>query len=119
LEYQSLSLALSPSAIIPGSGRQQPSFIQYLFIASGSLDSFYRLRYILFIEALNMDNNEYKNSDDKIKGLIFELDEFIVKLRAQMDILKQADMELDNASDQLDAELGFWDTTSKKIAIIN
>jgi hypothetical protein len=64
-----------------------------------------------------MDNTEFKNPEDKIMGLIFELDEFIAKLRTQMDILKQADIELDNASDQLDADLGFWDTTSKKIPI--
>jgi prefoldin subunit 5 len=66
-----------------------------------------------------MDNNEYKNPEDKINGLISELDEFISKLRAQMDILKQADMELDNAFDQLDADLGFWDTAPKKIPVSN
>jgi hypothetical protein len=61
-----------------------------------------------------MDDKDIKRIEEETTGLVFEVGDIISKLKAKMDSLEQADIELYKAVDELDAELGFWDTIPKK-----
>jgi hypothetical protein len=61
-----------------------------------------------------MDDKELKNIEDKVNGLVFEVGDIISKFKAKLDSLDQANIELYKTVDELDAELGFWDTIPKR-----
>ena len=61
-----------------------------------------------------MDDNEAKNLENRISGMVLEVGDIISKFKAKMDSLEQADIELYKAVDQLDAESGLWDTLPKR-----
>ena len=61
-----------------------------------------------------MDDNEAKNLENRISGMVLEVGDIISKFKAKMDSLEQADIELYKAVDQLDAESGLWDTIPKR-----
>jgi hypothetical protein len=61
-----------------------------------------------------VDDDGLKEQEDKINQLLFEIGDIMSKFKAKMDSLEQANIELYKAVDQMDAELGFWDTIPKK-----
>ena len=61
-----------------------------------------------------MDDNEAKNLENRISGMVLEVGDIISKFKAKMDSLEQADIELYKAVDQLDADSGLWDTLPKR-----
>jgi hypothetical protein len=61
-----------------------------------------------------VDDNEAKNLENRISGMVLEVGDIISKFKAKMDSLEQADIELYKAVDQLDAESGLWDTIPKR-----
>ena len=61
-----------------------------------------------------MGETELKNIEKQVNDLVFEIGDIMSKLKAKMDSLEQADIELYKSVDELDAELGFWDTIPKK-----
>jgi hypothetical protein len=49
-----------------------------------------------------MENKELRNKEKILRNLELELGEIVSKLKAQIDILEQADIEISKAGDQLD-----------------
>ena len=62
-----------------------------------------------------MGEEELKNVEKQVNDLVLEVGEIMSKLKAKLDSLEQADIELYKSLDELDAELGFWDTIPKKL----
>jgi hypothetical protein len=61
-----------------------------------------------------MEDKEQKEIEDNVNKLVFEVGDIISKFKAKLDSLDQANIELYKTVDELDAELGFWDTIPKK-----